>query len=103
MLTSYEEAHLCPKCEEPGKLLNKRRSRSPMAMQGTMIEMIECHNDRCPDFLPPQLIGTSTTVPGIRMRWAVEVLPDGTVPPKGSSATGPKAFGLPGVHTEVAQ
>ena len=102
-LTSYEEAHLCPKCEKPGTLLNKRRSTSRMASPGTMIEMLECHNDRCPDFVPPTTVGTSTVVPGIRMRWSVQINADGTIPPKGSGATGPKAFDTVGPHTGAAQ
>jgi hypothetical protein len=102
-LSTYEEAHLCPKCEEPGKLVNKRRATSSAAMPGTMVELLECPNDRCPDFVPPSIIGTSTRVPGERYRWSVQVNPDGTIPPKGSGGSGPKAFGLPSVHSTQAQ
>ena len=102
-LSQYEEAHLCPKCNEPGALVNKRPSRSPNAMPGTLIELMECHNDRCPEFMPPQRVGESTVIPGARYRWSVQVNQDGTIPPKGSGATGPKAFEMVGPHTKAAQ
>jgi len=103
MLTEYEEAHLCPKCDEPGALVNKRRSRSPNAMPGTMVELLECKNDRCPDYTPPTRVGVGTIIPGDRFRWSIQVNADGTIPPKGSGATGPKAFeSVPG-SSRVAQ
>jgi hypothetical protein len=90
--TLYEEAHRCPSCEQPGTLLNKKTVRNPAALPGTTVETLECRNDRCPDFLPPMVVGTNTTVPGSRNRWMVQVNPDGSIPPKGSGAEGPKAF-----------
>ena len=101
--TLYEESHRCPTCAEPGTLLNKRPSTAPGAMRGTMVEMLECRNDRCEDFLPPKLAGSSTVIPGSRNRWAVQINPDGTIPPKGSGAAGPKAFELVNVHSAAAQ
>jgi hypothetical protein len=102
-LSQYEEAHLCPRCDQPGTLVNKRPSRSPNAMPGTMIELLECHNERCPEYMPPQRVGINTTIPGFRYRWSVQVNSDGSIPPKGSGATGPKAFELVGQHTRAAQ
>lgn len=99
----YEEACRCPSCETPGKLINTRPARAVGVMPGTRVQLFECHNDRCPDFVPPEIVGTSTRVPGERGRWFVQLNPDGTVPPKGSGAQGPKAFDSPGVHTGVAQ
>jgi hypothetical protein len=102
-LSQYEEAHLCPVCAEPGKLVNKRKATSIAALPGTVVELLECSSDRCPDFMPPGVIGAATTVPGQRYRWSVQVNPDGTIPPKGSGGTGPKAFDMPGMHSGVAQ
>lgn len=103
MDTTEEEARRCPSCNEPGKLINKRRATSPEALPGTQLILMECHNDRCKDFVPPEIVGNSTLIPGERGRWFYQVNSDGTVPPKGSSSTGPKAFQQPGVHTRLAQ
>jgi len=102
-MTNYEEAHLCPSCEQPGTLINKKPIRAPGVMPGTVVETLECRNDRCPDYLPPMSVGASTTIPGTRNRWAVQVNADGTIPPKGSGATGPKAFDMPRESSLVAQ
>lgn len=102
-ITLYEEAHLCPECSEPGTLLNKKRATSTAAMRGTMIELLECRNDRCPGFIPPMHVGVSTTLPGERYRWSVQVNPDGSIPPKGSGGEGPKAFSSPRTSSMVAQ
>jgi hypothetical protein len=103
--TLYEEACRCPTCNEPGKLINVRTARVPatVATPGTKVHLLECRNDRCPDFVPPELAGSSTLIPGERGRWYVQVNPDGTVPPKGSGSTGPKAFESESVHSALAQ
>jgi hypothetical protein len=101
--TEYEEAHLCPKCEAAGRLINKRPAKSVAALPGTIIELLECPNDRCPDYMPPQSIGIGTKIPEERFRWSVQVNRDGTIPPKGSGNDGPKAFAMPGIHSSAAQ
>jgi len=102
--TLQEEARRCPACNEPGILLNKRPApRSAGMPQGTTVEMYECRNDRCPDYMPPMLAGTSTMVPGQRYRWAVQINPDGSIPPKGTGGSGPKSFSMPGATTMAAQ
>jgi hypothetical protein len=102
--TTLEEAKRCPACQEPGILLNRRPApKSAHMPQGTMVELYECRNDRCPDYLPPTIVGMSTIAPGSRYRFAIQVNPDGTVPPKGTGASSPKNYELPGVHTNVAQ
>jgi hypothetical protein len=73
-----------------------------MLPQGTMVTMFECRNDRCPDYLPPQVAG-GDIMKDSRYRWAVQTNPDGTVPPKGTGGTGPKSFSMPNVHSRVAQ
>jgi hypothetical protein len=100
----YEEASRCPTCQEPGKLINTRSAaRVPGIVPGTKVHLLECKSDRCPDFVPPELVGGSTLIPGERGRWYIQVNPDGTVPPKGSGAQGPKAFDSPSPHSMMAQ
>ncbi|SRR6266568_3007238 len=101
--TLYEESHRCPFCNEPGKLLNKIPIRRVGVPRGTVVETLECYSERCPQYMPPVLVGTSTTQPAIRNRWQVQVNPDGSIPPKGSGATGPKAFESTPEWKDVAQ
>lgn len=102
MDTMYEQAARCPSCEVAGKLVNKRRATSPDALPGTMIHLFQCHNDRCPDFTPQESLPNGDTIPPTRGRWFVQVSPDGTVPPKGSGAIGPKAFEQANPHSDLA-
>jgi hypothetical protein len=67
-----------------------------------LVSMFECRNDRCSDYMPPDVRGGSVMAE-TRYRWAVQTNPDGTVPPKGTGGTGPKSFAMPGVHSGVAQ
>ena|ERR1700756_3129365 len=101
--TLYEEAHRCPSCDTPGTLINKKPVRALGALPGTVVELLECRNDRCSDFLPPMLVGTGTPIPGTRNRWMVQVNPDGSIPPKGSGGEGPKAFEMVRESSMVAQ
>jgi hypothetical protein len=102
--TTEEESRRCPSCSEAGILLNRRRvPHSPGIPQGTMLAYYECRNDRCPDYVPPTTVGLSTVIPGERYKWMRQENPDGTIPPKGSGGSGPKAFDLPNVNSAVAQ
>jgi hypothetical protein len=101
--TLYEEAARCPSCDEPGKFQNKRRATSPDAPRGTTIHLFMCMNDRCPDYIGPELMANDEVLPAERNRWMVQVNPDGTVPPRGSGAVGPKAFEALNVHSEAAR
>lgn len=100
--TTYEEATRCPSCEWPGRLINKRRAKSQDALPGTMVELFECRNDRCGNFVGAELLPNGETIPADRNRWFVQINPNGTVPPKGSGATGPKAFEAANPHTEAS-
>jgi hypothetical protein len=80
-VTTYEEATRCPfGCEQPGRLQGTTR---PRGARGPKIETYECVNERCQD---------------VGERWHVQVNADGTIPPKGSGATGPKNWDID-MHT----
>lgn len=104
--STLEEALRCPSCQEPGILVNKRpvpNARQKGVAPGTVVQLNECRNDRCPDYLPPQVAGNGDRMPASRNRWAVQINPDGTVPPKGTGATSDKAFEGAGENSMVAQ
>lgn len=58
-MTTFEEARRCPKCENPGADVSKRRG--PL---GSTIHVIECKSSRCKWF--------NTT-------WLIQVHQDGTI------------------------
>jgi hypothetical protein len=97
-LTTYEQATRCPKCETPGKLVNTTRPpanvRTGIA-RGTKVETYECVNERC--VYGPQ---KQMDLPG--ERWAVQINPDGTIPPKGSIEAEPKEYDID-KHTTTQQ
>jgi hypothetical protein len=76
-LTTYEEATRCPfGCAQPGKFVTSAQLRVP---RGTKVETWMCANERCEQF---------------EERWQVQINRDGTIPPKGSGATGPKQWDI---------
>ena len=101
METTLEEARRCPSCQEPGIKINTRRAPNHFP-PGTQIDMMECRNDRCPDYMAPQN-GPFSTMPAIRSRWAIQINPDGTVPPKNTLMSQPKEYALPSENSEAAQ
>lgn len=64
--STYEAAKRCPKCQEPGKLVQEKLVQSPDARPGTKIHVINCETESCVWY------GTS---------YFVQVNPDGSVPP----------------------
>lgn len=101
--STLEDARRCPTCEQPGKLINRRPVRTEGIPRGTVAELNECRNDRCPDYLPPQVVANGDRMPPSRNRWLVQVNPDGSVPPKGTGAVSDKAFEPMGENSMVAQ
>ncbi len=66
------------------------------------MHLLQCHNDRCASYAPPEGLPNGQIIPPTRERWFIQVSPDGTVPPKGSGAVGPKAFEQQSTHSELA-
>jgi hypothetical protein len=101
--SQLEEARRCTSCQEPGVLINRRPVRVEGVPRGTVVELNECRSDRCPDYLPPQVAGNGDRMPASRNRWAVQINPDGTVPPKGTGRTSDKAFEAPAENSMITQ
>jgi len=71
--------------------------------QGTTVELYECRNDRCPEFLPPERLANGEVMKPIRNRWARQVNPDGTIPPKGTGGMSDKRYDQVSPHSGLAQ
>jgi len=67
-----------------------------------MMHLLECRNDRCPQYVAPESLPNGDFIPAERNRWFIQVNPNGTVPPKGSGAVGPKAFDAPNVNSDAS-
>lgn len=97
-LTTYEEATRCPKCETPGKLVNTTRPPANARTgieRGTKVETYECVNERC-------VYGPQKQMDLAGERWAVQINPDGTIPPKGAIYEQPKEYDIDR-HTSTQQ
>ncbi len=75
--TTHEEARRCPKCQEPGNLINKIRQNRPTKRGMCTVETYRCDNKRCKTFFDT---------------WIVQVNDDGTIPTR---PRGPKEFPNP--------
>jgi hypothetical protein len=99
--TTYQTATRCPWCEMPGKKVSSAPVTGSVGLavqHGTRLETFECVNERCangPRF--NEALGEKE--PG--ERWAVQINPDGTIPPKGAGLEGPKAWDIGRVTTEA--
>ena len=60
--TTYEEAKLCPKCEQPGE---KTKEEAARRVPGARLHTIYCRNPQCKWYNTPYII---------------QVNPDGTIP-----------------------
>jgi hypothetical protein len=101
--TTKEEAARCPECQEPGVRINIRNAPQGDFPPGTKVELFECRNDsRCPAYLPAQSAGP-TRIPADRNRWAIQINPDGTIPPKNVSRGQPKNYLEVSPHSGAAQ
>lgn len=78
--TTYEEACLCPKCGQAGRVISIRAGRRP----GVMLHMVQCVTELCNWF---------------NTQYIVQVNEDGSVP-QAYSQIGPKQF--PGISQESA-
>lgn len=70
--TQQEEAKRCPWCNESGKFVSSApvQHGGPTGIpRGTKIETYQCDNTRC------EQSGE---------RWAIQINPDGTIPPRGT-------------------
>lgn len=86
--TTLEEARRCPRCEQPGNRVGVNVAKAPGVSRGTKIETYECVNERCeygPITQPVKMNG---------QRWAVQINPDGTIPPKGTRDSQPKEWDI---------
>lgn len=81
--TTLEETQRCKPCGFPGKVV--QTMKPPHLLPGAKVLVIACDNNRCRYY---------------EERWLVQVNPDGTVP---EHRKGPKAFDLPGRHSELAR
>lgn len=63
--TTYEEATRCPKCGQPGNVRVKKRAAG-VRTRGAMVHLVYCEHTLCAWY---------------NTCWAVQVNPDGTVPP----------------------
>lgn len=84
-------------------MVNRRPVRTEGVPRGTVAELNECRSDRCPDFLPPQVVANGDRMPASRNRWLVQINPDGSVPPKGTGAMSDKAFEIPSENAMIVQ
>jgi hypothetical protein len=100
--STKEEAARCPSCQEPGIKINSRPAPRGEFPIGTMVEMYECRSTRCPDFIPPQEAGP-TRMPAVWNRWAIQINPDGSIPPKDVGRGQPKNYLDISPHTGAAQ
>lgn len=94
--STYEEAKRCPRCEQPGKFVNTVPVNAPGVQRGTKVETYECVNERC-EYGPHDhhILGRQ---PG--ERWAIQINPDGTVPPKGTRDNQRKEYDIDRVTSE---
>lgn len=96
--TTYEEAQRCPRCAQPGRFVHKVPINAPGVPRGTKVETYECANERC-EYGPYDVPGLGKQ-PG--ERWAVQVNPDGTIPPKGTRDQQRKEYDIDR-HTSTQQ
>lgn len=77
--SQYEEAQRCPRCQNPGKFVGKTPISVPGVQRGTKVETYECVNTRC-EYGPQEhpILGKQSGE-----RWAIQVNPDGSIPPRG--------------------
>jgi hypothetical protein len=88
-LSTFEEAKLCPKCNQPGEDMQTipapAQARLP---RGTTIHLIYCRTELCRWF---------------DTCWQVQVNPDGSVPAPKDHTGEPKLYANIEGHDEIAQ
>jgi hypothetical protein len=71
--TLFEEAKRCPRCTQPGELVDTR----PAPNGNGTLHFFQCENERCKEY---------------HERWIVQTMPDGTIPVDDNERTRMKRY-----------